>query len=130
MRFTLDEWMIRLYPGLKFDHDDYAERAFVVRDLIWELASQALRAGADVVFDWNAWSAARREWAIERAHGVDATVVLHWLSTTPEEAARRLKQRSDVRGTYAHDVTADGNTHLAALMKEPTEDEGLTIVRV
>lgn len=33
--FTLDEWMIRLYPRLSFDTAGYGRRAEIVKDLIW-----------------------------------------------------------------------------------------------
>lgn len=66
VRFTLDEWIIRLYPGLSFESAEYGRQAEVVMDVIWSLAGQVLCAGTDVVLDWNSWSRARRAWAIRR----------------------------------------------------------------
>ena len=56
VRFTLDEWMIRLYPGLPFESAEYARQTETVKDLIWSLAEQVLRSDRDVVLDWNSWS--------------------------------------------------------------------------
>ena len=48
VRFTLDEWMLRLYE-LRYDDPRYAELSEVCQGLIWDTAVQALSAGTDVV---------------------------------------------------------------------------------
>lgn len=45
LRFTLDEWMIRLYPGLSIDDSEYGVQAEGVRDLIWDVAEQGSQSG-------------------------------------------------------------------------------------
>lgn len=128
--FTLDEWMIRLYPELTIEDSDYGARAEVVRELIWSLAADALRLDLDVILDWNFWSATRRTWAVRRAHDAGADIELHWLTTSAEEATTRANSRASHGAGYFHDVEPAGNAHLAALMEPPAESEGLTINRV
>lgn len=53
VRFTLDEWLLRLYR-LSADDPGYDEHASRCTALIWDTARQVLGAGADVVLDWNA----------------------------------------------------------------------------
>lgn len=60
MRFTLDEWLLRLHSELSIVDLIYGERAELVRVLIWSIAEQVMRSGADVVLDWNSWSRGRR----------------------------------------------------------------------
>ncbi|KYH45370.1 hypothetical protein AZH51_17575 [Branchiibius sp. NY16-3462-2] len=86
VRFTLDEWMIRLEPEVSIDSAEYGPKADRARDLIWSVAQQVLATGADVVLDWNSWSVERRAWAAQRAHAVGAVVIVHKLSTSIAEA--------------------------------------------
>jgi hypothetical protein len=62
VRFTLDEWMLRLHEP-RHDDPTYPELAESCKSLIWDTL-QVLRARVDVVLDWNQWSRKRRrEWA-------------------------------------------------------------------
>ena len=64
VRFSLDEWMLRLYPDLHFADGDYAALAETCKLLIWDIARQVLNGGTDVVLDWNQWNRQRRAaWA-------------------------------------------------------------------
>ncbi|WP_256842290.1 AAA family ATPase [Ornithinimicrobium cryptoxanthini] len=127
VRFTLDEWMLRVHPGLSFESVEYRNIAGQVRELIWTIAEQVLMAGVDVVLDWNSWSLARRGWAIERASALGAPVILHRLTASLEVASARVRDRTD-RGThFAHHVTAEDNEHLASLMEDPSSEENLEI---
>ncbi len=129
VRFTLDEWMIRLYPGLSFESAEYGRQADVVKDLIWSLAEQVLRTGTDVVLDWNAWSRARRAWVIRRAAEIPAPVVLHRLGASVERATAQAAQRAcDERAIYAHPIIRQDNEHLASIMEPPSEEEGFRII--
>ena len=129
VRFTLDEWMLRLHPELSIEDPAYGEHAAVVRDLIWSLAAQVLATGAVAVLDWNSWSVERRAWVRERAQDAGADVVLHVLTTGIEEATSRAAAREAAGATLAHRITREGNEHLASLLQPPSADEGLEIIR-
>ena len=125
VRFTLDEWMLRLYT-LPYDHPDYGPKAERVRDLIWETAQQILGAGTDVVLDWSQWSRAKRaEWDA-RARSGGWTTVLHHIATPAEVAIERAASRED---PHSHVITAAGVRHMEMLFEEPTDDEGFRIIR-
>lgn len=126
--FTLDEWMLRLYPHVGLEDADYGELAAEVGELVWSVAAQVLRSDVDVVLDWNSWSVARRRWAVDRARSVGARVVLHRLSTSLEESSRRAQLRTAAGSLHAHDVDRAGNEHLASLFEEPSATEGLLII--
>jgi predicted kinase len=129
VRFTLDEWMIRLYPGLSPWSPEYGRQTEVVKDLIWSVAEQVLGAGTDVVLDWNSWSRERRAWAVRRAADIPAPVVLHRLVASIERASAQAAQRSrDQRTVYAHPISQQDNEHLASIMEPPSEEEGFLII--
>lgn len=50
VRFTLDEWMLRLY-GIPYDDPRYAAKAEKCQQLILDVALQVLAGGVDVVLD-------------------------------------------------------------------------------
>lgn len=106
----------------------YGPLAAEVRELIWSVAGQSLRAGIDVVLDWNCWSIARRTWATQRARAVGANVVMHNLTTPLEESVRRAEQRDAVGEVYSHRITLADNEHLAGLLEDPSTAEGIRIV--
>ena len=58
VRFTLDEWMLRLHE-LRYDDPTYPELAESCKSLTWDTVLQVLRARVDVVLDWNQWSRKR-----------------------------------------------------------------------
>lgn len=127
-RFTLDAWMIGLHPELGLDSPDYAPLAEVCKRLIWDSALGTLRAGTDVVLDWNQWSRARRaEWsATARNEGFD--VLLHHVATPLETAMQRAEYRATVGDPEAHLLTADGIRHVAGIFEEPEPHEDLPLI--
>ncbi|HEY3955715.1 MAG TPA: ATP-binding protein [Streptosporangiaceae bacterium] len=129
VRFTLDERMIRLYPGLPFDSAGYGRQAEIVKDLIWSLAEQVLRSGVDVVLDWNSWSRERRAWAVDRAAKIPAAVILHRLNVTLDQATTQAAQRGrDPQSMHAHQIGQQDNEHLASIMEPPSQSEGFDII--
>src|SRR5947209_1082007 len=51
LRFSRDEWMIRLY-GLSYDDPRYVAHLDACTGLMWDLAVEALRLGVNVILDW------------------------------------------------------------------------------
>ncbi len=130
VRFSLDEWMLRLHPELRYDAPGYGERAERCKALIWETAQQILALGHDVLLDWNGWSRARRATWRDLARGASYDVVLHYVQVPLEVAVARVAARAAANTAGAHRLDADAIRHLAALFEEPSEDEGMPIVRV
>lgn len=128
VRFTLDAWMIRLYPGLDINSPDYGPRAEACKQLIWDSARGALTAGIDVVLDWNQWSRARRaEWAGRAGNG-GFGVVLHHVSVPVETAIDQAGRRAREDTRDAHVLTPEGIRHLAGIFEEPQVDEGIRLL--
>lgn len=123
VRFSLDEWMLRLY-GLSFDDPLYPDRAETCRGLIWDLTAQIIRAGSSVVLDWNMWSRSRRADAVERAVQLGVTCHLHHVIVSPDTAIQRAADRQDPN---AHRLNAVDVRHLAQLFQQPDPAEGFVL---
>ena len=123
VRFSLDEWMLRLH-GLDFDDERYPPRAEQCRALIRDLAAQVVRTGSSVVLDWNLWSRSRRAEAVARAAGLGVVCHLHHVAVPAETAIRRAADRRDPQ---AHRLDGDAVRHLARLFEPPDEREGFVL---
>lgn len=126
VRFTLDEWMLRLY-GLRYDDPEYVARLDGCTSLVWDTASQVLRLGHDVVLDWNQWSVDRRRAWRERAESAGFRVLLHHLDVPLGTAIARALGR-DAAGVHLIDEA--GVRHSAAIFQPPTPDEGIEILTI
>ena len=122
MRFSLDEWRLRLHPELRYDAPGYGELAERCKALIWVTAQKIL--------DWNGWSRARRATWRDLAHDAGYSVVLHYVQVPLNIAIARADARAAANTTGAHRLDADAIRHLAAIFEEPSEDEGMPIIRV
>lgn len=123
VRFSLDEWMLRLH-GLAFDDDGYAALADRCRELIWDTAAQVLAADVDVILDWNMWSRKRRADAVRRAGALGVRPQLHYVMVPLDVAVAQAQQRSD---PASHRLTAREVEHMVELFEEPQPDEGFTL---
>lgn len=126
MRFTLDEWMLRLYE-LRHDDPAYAERIQGCQDPIWEMARQVLAVGHPVILDWNHWSRDRRAASRERAEGAGYPCILHWLDVPLETAVAQARARSAADAPHAHDIDEDGVRFFATIFQPPEADEGVVV---
>ncbi|PZD71554.1 hypothetical protein C1752_06174 [Acaryochloris thomasi RCC1774] len=93
VRFTLDEWMVRLYghnpPEACFV--DYSKR---VTDLIWHVATQLLEVEQDVILDFGFWSRASRDNARSLAQAVNAAPKFYCISCSEKLMKERVMKRS------------------------------------
>jgi predicted kinase len=124
VRFTLDEWMLRLH-GLRFDDDRYGALAAQCQELIWDIAEQVLRAGVDVVLDWNLWSRERRRRWKERVEQAGGHPILHFVRVPVERAVQQALNRES---PHSHELDEDDVRHMVDLMEPPQKDEGFAIV--
>jgi predicted kinase len=126
VRFSLDEWMLRLY-GLRYDDPEYVARLDACKALIWDTAHQVLATGHDVVLDWNQWSRQRRaEWA-SAASAAGAIPVLHYVDVPLDVAIRRAVGRAET-DPGSHRLDETGVRHLASILEPPTPAEGIEII--
>ena len=128
LRFSLDEWMLRLYPDLHFASGNYGELAETCKLLIWDTARQALNVGTDVVLDWNQWSRERRAVWAGRAAAAGAGAVVHYVRTPLETSIERAAGRTARNEAGSHRIEDSDVRHLAGIFEEPELSEGLRIL--
>ena len=95
IRFTPDEWMVKLY-GHNPPVEHFADYLKRVIDLIWQVAAQIIHLGQDVILDFGFWSRASRDEARERAQVMKAEVRLYYISAPEDLMKERVLQRSNV----------------------------------
>jgi predicted kinase len=128
LRFSRDEWMIRLY-ALSYDDPRYVEQLDPCTELIWDMAVRALRLRVNVLLDWNHWSRQRRADALDRARTAGFDAVLHFLDVPLDTAIRRARQRLSTQPAGAHRIDEAAVRHFATIFEPPTDDEGLQLIR-
>ena len=128
VRFSLDEWMLRLYPELSFASGNYGELAETCKLLIWDTALQVLQSNTDVVLDWNQWSRERRAVWAGRTEAAGAAVVVHFVRTPLQTAVERVAGRARRREAGSHRLGEADVRHLAGIFEEPDPSEGLRIL--
>lgn len=127
VRFSLDEWMLRLYPGVHFAAAEYGGLAETCKLLIWDTARQVLHSGSDVVLDWNQWSRDRRAVWRDKAGAAGFPAVLHHVRTPLETAIERIGLRAASGDPASHRLDERGVRHLAGIFEPPGPEEGLEI---
>jgi predicted kinase len=65
-----------------------------VEQALWDLATQVLMLGADVILEYGFWSRSEREAFRERAAQLGARSELHLTDASQDELVRRLARRN------------------------------------
>lgn len=127
VRFSLDEWMLRLHPGVHFAAAEYGDLAEYCKLLIWDTARQVLHSGTDVGLDWNLWSRNRRAVWRDKARAAGFPAILHHVRTPLGAAVERVSNRARDGDPWSHRLDEGGVRHLAGIFEPPGPDEGLDI---
>jgi predicted kinase len=106
VRLTNDEFMKKLYgrnPTVEL-FKEYYDR---IDGLIWDLTSQIIKAGANVIIDSGFWSKEARTTSFNRAKEITENVVFHKIECDMEIAKKRALRRTDSNNTGLYiDATA------------------------
>ena len=82
-----------------------------------------------MILDWNHWSQQRRADALDRARMAGFDAVVHFLDVPIDTAIRRARNRLSTRPADAHRIDEAAARHFATIFEQPTDDEGLQIIR-
>ena len=93
LRFTLDEWHVRLYgqDALEEEHD---ARHDLIEAIQWDVATRALTLGVDVILDFGCWMRIERDEYRLRAEQLGTEFVIHYLDTPKQMILSRLVARN------------------------------------
>ena len=121
-----DEWMARLFGSECADNDDLRGR---VSKLQWDIARQALTAGANVVLDWGFWFRSEREEFRALAGQLGSEAITWYFDTPLAEIHRRLRQRNQAHDFLTFEVTPGQIDAWSAKFEPPGNDEFVRHVR-
>lgn len=131
--FSLDRWLITAFGHYSIEavgHLEHARRLYACRELIWEVAAELLRRGADVILDDGFFLRNDRLQHIGRAREIGADAILHFVDTPIDTLQARLEARNRSPGAYHFDVPPQSVTFFAAIFQPPSTDEGAELIVV
>jgi hypothetical protein len=126
VRFTLDEWMLRLYQ-LRYDDPRHPELAERCKDLIWATAQQVPAAGTDVVLDSNQWSRTHRATWRDKAMAAGYHPVLHYLAGARRDRHRSGRTPCSRRGQRRSPPRWPSRTASRPPLRSPNPRQGLEV---
>lgn len=98
VRFTHDEWMVRLYgsdpPAEHFQ--EYACRVFETMEEVW---TRCLDLGTNIVLDFGFWSQAERKYVRSVVSRCNGEPVLYRLACSEDVAWKRIERRNKQTGS-------------------------------
>jgi predicted kinase len=94
IRFSHDEWMVRLYgvdpPGEHFP--DFRRRVSEQIDTVWP---RCLQLGLDVVLDFGFWARSERDAVRAKIDMIGASARLYHVTCSEKEAWQRIERRNN-----------------------------------
>lgn len=118
LRLTPDEWI----GSLLFDPYDESKRE-KVESLQWQVATQALHLGVNVILDWGFWSRQERDDFRSRAEKLGAQSKVIFLNVPRENLLARLETRNAALTKETFHVTQEQLSLWSNLFEPPTQDE-------
>ncbi|HEX8229506.1 MAG TPA: AAA family ATPase [Chloroflexia bacterium] len=93
LRFTPDEWHVRLY-GQDAAEDEHDARHDLIEAIQWDVAARALALGVDVILDFGCWVRVQRDEFRLRAEQLGTDFKMHYLDTPKPVLLSRLVARN------------------------------------
>ncbi len=131
--FSLDRWLITCFGRYSISavgETEHVRRVLACRELIWEVASEFLRRGTDVILDDGFFLREHRIQAVDMARGVGARATIHFMNTPLPVLAARLEERNARLPKYNFSIATDTLEGFLGLFEAPSQDEGAEVVVV
>jgi predicted kinase len=127
-RFSLDEWMIRIY-GHQMPRPLLEERLARCRRLFLDMAEGIGGVGVDVVLDCGFWRRAQRDEARRRLTGAGLRVETVYFDVPPDERWRRLALRNQAPPRDSYEITRGMFDLFESCYEPPGPDEPVRTFR-
>ncbi|MFM2664791.1 ATP-binding protein [Vibrio mediterranei] len=125
-----DEWLAAHYPNQIQSFEDYIKFSTLIKPFIKSHVQSLLTVGVDVVMDFPANTVRQRSWFSSLCSEVQCAHELCYLDVSDEVCLVQIGKRRVEQPERAHFDTEDVFHHVAQYFEEPTDDEGLNIVKV
>jgi predicted kinase len=133
VHLSLDRWLITCfgrYPVDAVGHDEHLRRVYACRELIWDVAAELLRRGADVILDDGFILRRDRQQYIGLAHELGAEATIHFVDTPAEVARARRAARNRNPGEYRFEIAPETLDGYILFFEPPSADEGAPLIVV
>lgn len=129
MRFSTDEWMIRLF-GHHMPRELFTERLATCERMVLELAAQLAVRGVDSVIDHGFWRRAGRDAARALLAQAPAEVELVYFDIPDAVLERRLHARNAALPEGTFEITAEMFDQFSSWFEAPAPDEHACVVHL
>ena len=121
VRFTADEWLSVLHPGLSSSELDTFRPG--VEALQLQLAEILLKLECNVVIDWGLWARVERDKFRTSARRLGVSVVLCVCDVPVEDIRKRISERNANRGQGEFHISTADLERALHFWQPPTPDE-------
>jgi hypothetical protein len=130
---SLDRWLVTSFGRYSLDtvgYVEHARRVYACRELIWSVAAELLRRGADVVLDDGFFLQSDRSRHVALARELGAGAAIHFIDTPVDVLRARLAARNRNRGEYHFEIVPEALDRFVSFFEPPLEDEGAALIVV
>ena len=122
MRFSVDEWMLRLY-GPHMPRKEFDARLSLCMDLILGMAERLAQLGVPAVVDAGFWRREQRDETRARLEQAGVSYCFHYFEVPDEELWRRLEVRNRERTAGTFEITREMFELFRGWFEPPGPDE-------
>jgi len=122
-----DIWMIRLFGDQMKTFDDYLRFSPKLKAVVGPLAVELLKAGANVVLDFQANTKTGRNFFRSIFEQAAAEHVLHFVQTSDQVCLERIAKRNIERPEGSHHLTEEVFALASSYFEVPEATEGFNI---
>jgi predicted kinase len=124
-----DIWLARLFGDQMKAFDDYIRFSSKLRTVIGPLVVDLLRAGQNVVLDFQANTQAGRGWFRLLFEQAGSAHVLHFVDTPDAACLARIAKRNTERPEGSHQLSEEDFFHVSSFFQAPDADESFNVRR-
>jgi len=128
VRFTKDEWMVRLFGNTPFD-EKFAEFDNRMASLSRDVALRCLKAGISVVIDEGFWEKELRDEIRKKVLAVGGIPKLYYLEAPFETMKFRTLKRSENPTVDFFIISEEQFNHYWKFFQAPDTDEEFTLIK-
>ena len=133
VHFTLDYWLITAFGPYDIEeagYDEHVRRVVAGRKLIWDVTTEFLVRGVDVILDDGFFFSRHRVQYAEMAKELKAATKVHYIDTPMDIIRSRLVQRNRALPEYNFRIDPNRIEDFSRTFEVPTPHEGMEIVVV
>lgn len=128
VRFTKDEWMVRLFGNKPFDEkfDEYDKR---MTSLTTDMALRCLKAGLSIILDDGFWTKEQRNQVKKEVAALGGVPKFYYLATPLETMKARTLERSRKSTNDSFIISEEQFDHYWKFFEAPDDEEEYLMIK-